>query len=123
MVCSFFSSIFPLEVVFLFLGTERRRSLLLLVRQMLRRRKSRQKVANGYKLLTKPMRTISFHILSISIFFPFRYKKWLNKSKVLDKELPDSRRNRSEDHANDDEISSAQHKPRMSWKSVSTSYY
>ncbi|CAF1096116.1 unnamed protein product [Adineta ricciae] len=41
------------------------------------------------------------------------YKKWLNKSKVLDKELPDSRRNRSEDHVNDDEKSSAQHKPRQ----------
>ena len=52
-------------------------------------------------------RTFHFNILS------FSYKKWLNKSKILDKELPDSRRNRSEDHVNDDEISSAQHKPRM----------
>lgn len=43
---------------------------------------------------------------------PSSYKKWLNKSKVLDKELPDSRRRRADDHIQDDEISSAQHKPR-----------
>ncbi|CAF1294999.1 unnamed protein product [Rotaria sordida] len=41
------------------------------------------------------------------------YKKWLNKSKILDKELPDSRRNKSEHHINDDDISSAQAKPRQ----------
>ncbi|CAF4903375.1 unnamed protein product, partial [Rotaria sp. Silwood1] len=41
------------------------------------------------------------------------YKKWLNKSKVLDKELPDSRRNKSEDHMHNDEISTAQAKPRQ----------
>ncbi|CAF1430718.1 unnamed protein product [Adineta steineri] len=41
------------------------------------------------------------------------YKKWLNKSKVLDKELPDSRRTKTEDYVNDDEASSAQKKPRQ----------
>jgi len=41
------------------------------------------------------------------------YKKWLNKSKTTDKELPDSRRNKSEDHAHNDEISSAQAKPQQ----------
>ncbi|CAF2686821.1 unnamed protein product [Rotaria sp. Silwood2] len=41
------------------------------------------------------------------------YKKWLNKSKVFDKELPDSRRNKSEGHIHDDETSSAQAKPRQ----------
>lgn len=42
----------------------------------------------------------------------FRYKKWLNKSKVTDRELPDSRRNRADDSVQDDEMSSAQAKPR-----------
>jgi len=37
------------------------------------------------------------------------YKKWLNKSKITDRELPDSRRNKSED----DETSTAQTKPRQ----------
>jgi len=37
------------------------------------------------------------------------YKKWLNKSKIMDKELPDSHRNKSKD----DEISTAQTKPRQ----------
>jgi ATP-dependent RNA helicase DDX54/DBP10 len=41
------------------------------------------------------------------------YKKWLNKSKTIDKELPDSRRNKSEDHIQHDEISSAQTKPKQ----------
>ncbi|UJR31146.1 hypothetical protein I4U23_018653 [Adineta vaga] len=41
------------------------------------------------------------------------YKKWLNKSKIMDKELPDSRRKKSEDHVHADEISSAQHKPQQ----------
>ena len=42
------------------------------------------------------------------------YKKWLNKSKITDKDLPDSRRrNTSEAYANNDEMSSAQAKPRM----------
>ena len=56
----------------------------------------------------------SITIISISsIPFSFSYKKWLNKSKVTDRELPDSRRKQSEDQVQDDEMSSAQAKPRM----------
>jgi len=41
------------------------------------------------------------------------YKKWLNKSKITDRELPDGRRNKSEGYVQDDEISSAQAAPRQ----------
>jgi len=41
------------------------------------------------------------------------YKKWLNKSKITDRDLPDSRRPKSEDNIQNDEISSAQAKPRQ----------
>ncbi|CAF3531275.1 unnamed protein product [Rotaria socialis] len=41
------------------------------------------------------------------------YKKWLHKSKILDKELPDSRRNKAQEHVHEDEISSAQARPKQ----------
>ena len=73
---------------------------------------SKQKVVNGFKLRTKPIcMYVRFHFHLIKPLFS--YKKWLNKSKVTDRELPDSRRNRSEDRVADDETSSAQTKPRM----------
>ncbi|CAF4239499.1 unnamed protein product, partial [Rotaria magnacalcarata] len=45
--------------------------------------------------------------------FIFSYKKWLHKSKILDKELPDSRRNKAQEHVHEDEISSAQTRPKQ----------
>lgn len=75
-------------------------------------KKLKLKVVNGFKHHIKPM--CMFFILSKSFLIfshVFSYKKWLNKSKVLDKELPDSRRNKSDDRIQDDEISSAQTKP------------
>ena len=41
-----------------------------------------------------------------------RYKKWLDKSKINDRELPDGRQNRSKNSMQEDELSSAQAKPR-----------
>ena len=54
---------------------------------------------------------LSFPLILSTILFRFSYKKWLNKSKAIDKELPDSRRNRSQDYSQNDETSTAQGKP------------
>lgn len=79
---------------------------------MQKRKRLKQKVVNGFKLRIKLMRMLNYNLEYIySILLFFSYKKWLNKSKVLDKELPDSRRNRSEDRVQNDEISTAQAKP------------
>jgi len=80
---------------------------------MLTPKKSKPKVVNGFKHLTKPTCIFPNYLLYLIHPLSFSYKKWLNKSKVTDRELPDSRRNRSTDQIQGDEISSAQTKPRI----------
>lgn len=64
-------------------------------------------VQNRYVSFDNPHAIVSNDPLS-------RYKKWLNKSKITDRELPDSRQNRRSNNSNqEDEVSSAQTKPRM----------
>ena len=49
---------------------------------------------------------------SLSNLRRYRYKKWLNKSKITDRELPDSRRRPADDSTQGDDMSSAHAKPR-----------